>query len=320
MKVKFKIQRSERRSTRGGVKFETYMQAYTVEAEEGMTILEGLLDIVEYEDPSLGFRCSCRSAICGSCAMTVNGRAKLACNTSIASELEKFGEIVVEPMKNNKVIKDLIIDQEPFWRKMEKITPYLNAKEEKVTVTTGDTMAINNSQMCIMCGACNASCSSLEIDDKFIGPAALAKSWRFVGDVREAKSEKRLEKLSDEHGMWDCVRCFQCTEYCPKGVEPLKQIERLRGKAIEADIVENQGAHHVVSMTDSISRIGMVDEVAMTFKTLGVLRALGMIPFGLKMQMHGKAPMPHVLPRIENLEEIHKIYKIIEGKHNKPDV
>jgi len=317
--VKFKIHRTERRSTRGAHKYESYVQAYEVPVTEGMTVLEGLLHITEHIDPSLGYRCSCRSAICGSCAMTINGFAKLACNTSIASELEKHGEITVAPMKNNKPIKDLIVDQTPFWEKMQKVTPYLNPKDasaEEVTVTPEAMMMVNNSQMCIMCGACNASCNSLEIDSKFIGPAALAKSWRFVGDVREAEGAKRLEKLSDDHGMWDCVRCFHCTEYCPKGVEPLRQIERLRGAAIEKGITDNKGAHHVVSMTESIHRIGMVDEVVMMFKSLGLLRSIGMIPFGLKMQLHGKAPMPHVLPRIKNLEQIHKLYKQIEGVHN----
>lgn len=308
MRIKLRIKRYNPMNGEGG---EPYFQAYTVEAREGMTVLEALMRIADSEDPSLSFRRSCRSAICGSCAMRINGFTKLACNTQIIPQFKLHGELLVEPLANHTVLKDLIVDMDPFWRRMEKITPYLTRKKgaEEPVITPQDEKAIDKSQRCIMCGSCNSECNALEIDEHYMGPAALAKAWRFVGDVREGNSYKRLLRLSEEHGMWDCVRCVHCTQYCPKGVEPLKAIEMLRSRAIEEDITDNAGAKHVEAMADSVKRLGRLDEAAMTFKTLGFLRSLGMIPFGLKMELHGKMPRPHIFAQIDNIEEVKRIFE-----------
>ncbi len=299
---------------------EPFYQVYSTEVFEGMTVLEALLKISEEEDPSLSFRRSCRSAICGSCAMNINGFARLACNTQIIPEYRKAGELRIEPLANHTVIKDLVVDFNPFWRKMEKVTPYLTPADEgggEVRITKEDELAIDSSQRCIMCGCCNALCNALEVDEKYVAPAALAKSWRFVGDVREGKTAQRLDRLSREHGMWDCVRCVHCTEYCPKEVAPLRAIERLRSKAMEEGILDNAGAKHVDAMVDSIKRVGRLDEAAMTFRTLGFLRSIGMIPFGIKMELHGKLPRPIIFPKIEDIEEVRKIYEVREREKKK---
>jgi succinate dehydrogenase / fumarate reductase iron-sulfur subunit len=311
MKIKIKIKRCD---PMGKGVCEPYLQAFTVEVKEGMTVLDCLLKISDEEDPSLSFRKSCRSAICGSCAMNINGFPKLACSTQVLQEYGKEGQLVIEPLSKHNVIKDLMVDFTPFWKKMEKITPYLTPPAEEKTsgITKADEEVIDRSQRCIMCGCCNASCNSLDIDPNFIAPAALAKAWRFIGDVREGESKKRLERLSEEHGMWDCVRCVHCTEYCPKGVQPLKEIELLRSKALEQGIMDNPGAKHTDSMADSVKRVGRLDEAAMTFRTLGFLRSLGMIPFGLRMELHGKMPLPIIFPAIEGMDEVKKIYDAIE--------
>lgn len=297
---------------------EPFLQAYDIEAKKGMTILDVLHFIKDEQDGTLAFRRSCRSAICGSCAVNLNGIPKLACNTQLVPEYEKSGTIVIEPLSNHRIIKDLVVDFNPFWEKMNKIEPWLNSEATTAShlsaVSKSDALKINNSSKCIMCGCCNGACNSLEIDRHFIAPAALAKAWRFVGDAREKQKEKRLEKLSEAHGMWDCVRCISCTEYCPKDVAPLQAIERLRVEAIKEGITDNDGARHVESMVDSVKRVGRLDEAAMTFKTLGFLRSIGMIPFGLRMEMHGKMPMPLIFPQIEKIEEVKKIYEEIEKK------
>ncbi|MBI5902555.1 MAG: hypothetical protein HZB84_03600, partial [Deltaproteobacteria bacterium] len=131
-------------------------------------------------------------------------------------------------------------------------------------------------------------------------------------DVREGNSRKRLERLSEEHGMWNCVRCVHCTQYCPKSVSPLKQIESLRSRAMKEGVLDNPGAKHVEAMADSVKRVGRLDEAAMTFRTLGFLRSLGMIPFGLKMERHGKMPKPLLFPQIENIAEVRDIYEEAE--------
>lgn len=318
MKIKIKVRRHNPAEKEGSA---PYIQAYNVEAADGMTVLDALLKVYDEEDPTLSFRRSCRSAICGSCAMRINGFAKLSCNTQIIPEHKKYGEVLIEPISNHGVIKDLVVDMAPFYKKMEKVTPYLTPPEggvrEGVQITKENEAAIDESQSCIMCACCNSECNALEIDPHFIAPAALAKAWRFVGDVREDYARKRLYKLSEEHGVWDCVRCIHCTEYCPKGVKPLKQIERLRSRAVKEGITENPGAKHTLSMAESVRRIGRLDEAAMTFKTLGFLRSLGMIPFGIKMEMHGKMPFPIIFPQIEGIDEVKRIYETIEEEEKK---
>ena len=311
--IKFKIERTDRR---GGGGSHQFYQAYDVSVVEGMTVLEALRQIRERRDGTLAFRCSCRSAICGSCAMMIYGFPKLACKIQVLPEYKKRGEIVVEPLTNHTVIKDLVVDFDPFWKKMERITPYLTSNDkgegERQRLTKEDTAAIDSAQKCIMCGSCNAACNALEIDKYYLAPAALAKAWRFVGDAREKNRKKRIVKLSDEHGMWDCVRCVHCTEYCPKDVAPLQAIERLRAEAMRVGVTDNHGAKHVESMVNSVKRIGRLDEAAMTFKTLGFLRSIGKIPLGLKMQIHGKMPMPIIFPVIEGIKEVMSIYKEVE--------
>lgn len=311
MKMKFKIKRYNPAEGEPG---ESYFQAYTLEVEEGMTVLEALLKIADEQDATLSFRKSCRSAICGSCAMNINGFARLSCNTQVIPEHKKMGDMVIEPLSNHATLKDLIVDFNPFWSRIEKVAPYLTPAQENggAQVTAQDEEAIDKSQRCIMCGCCNSECNALEIDNRYIGPAALSKAWRIVGDVREGNSKKRLEKLSEEHGMWNCVRCVHCTQYCPKGVSPLKQIESLRSRAIKEGVLDNPGAKHVEAMADSVKRVGRLDEAAMTFRTLGFLRSLGMIPFGLKMEKHGKMPKPIIFPQIENIAEVREIYEEAE--------
>lgn len=308
MKVKFKIKRY---NPMDGENPEPYYQAYVVDVTEGMTVLEALLKIAEEEDPTLSFRKSCRSAICGSCAMNVNGFAKLACNLQVLPEFRKKGEMTIEPLGNHTALKDLVVDMSPFWDKMEKVTPYLtpDGQSEGRTVSAEDEEKIDRSQRCIMCGCCNAECNTLEIDESFTAPAALAKAWRFVGDVREGGQRKRLLKLSEEHGMWDCVRCVHCTQYCPKEVSPLKAIELLRSAAIKEGIADNEGAKHVEAMAESVERVGRLDEAAMTFKTLGFLKSLGMIPLGLRLEKHGKMPRPYLFAQIDRMEEVKKIFE-----------
>ncbi|HHL40525.1 MAG TPA: succinate dehydrogenase/fumarate reductase iron-sulfur subunit [Deltaproteobacteria bacterium] len=315
MKIKIKIRRCDPLSAD---RYDTYIQAYTVEVAEGMTVLEALLKIADEDDPTLSFRRSCRSAICGSCAMNINGFPKLACRTQLAAEYRKRGEVILEPLGNFKVIKDLVVDMDPFWKKIEKVSPYLTSGGEPPeggwSISRDEAARIDASQRCIMCGSCNASCNATEVDERYIGPSALAKAWRFVGDVRDANAERRLERLSEEHGMWDCVRCYHCTEYCPKEVSPLRAIEELRARAMEYGITENEGARHVEALVDSVRRVGRLDEAAMTFKTLGFLRSLGMIPFGLKMELHGKMPHPIIFPAIEGIDEVRAICKAVEAK------
>jgi len=325
MKIKLKIRRCD---PLGEEVCEPFLQAYDVEVKKGMTILEALTRIKDEEDGSLSFRRSCRSAICGSCAVKVNGHPKLACKTQVIPEYERHGMVIIEPLDNLRVIKDLVVDFNTFWDRVGKIEPWLTPETGLMVEGPGlreDTppsrdekgwwimekeglLRIEDASNCIFCGCCYSACNSLEADSKFLGPAALAKAWRFVGDNREGNNIKRLTRLSEEHGMWTCSRCIECTEVCPKDVKPLKAIEALRAEAIKAGITDNAGARHVVSMVDSVGRTGRLDEFTLTFRTLGLMRSIGMLPLGIRMELHGKMPLPTIFKAIDGIEEVKRIY------------
>jgi succinate dehydrogenase / fumarate reductase iron-sulfur subunit len=181
---------------------------------------------------------------------------------------EATAPIIIEPMGNMPVIKDLITDMEStHWTKIRRVTPWLlphgDPPEREYVVEPESMIDITQSMACIQCGACVSSCLSMEADPDFIGPAALAKAYRFVGDPRDAESVERLHDLTeDPHGIYDCTHCFSCIDACPKGVAPMDQIMRLRRKAAEAGIDEdpNSGYNHMHAFVKMIEKKGTNDE------------------------------------------------------------
>jgi len=251
-----------------------YWEEFKVELDPSLSVLDGILQAKDREDGSLAVRCSCRAAICGSCGMTINGQSGLGCKTQIghahehANRRNGGGEpIVVEPMGNMPVIKDLITDMEStHWKKIRRVTPWLlphgEAPEREYVVEPESMIDITQSMACIQCGACVSSCLSMEADPDFIGPAALAKAYRFVGDPRDGESVERLHDLAeDPHGIYDCTHCFNCIDACPKGVAPMDQIMRLRRKAGEEGIEDpNSGHDHEMAFVKIIEKKGTLDE------------------------------------------------------------
>ena len=239
MEVALKIKRFNRESGSG-----PYYEDFKVECEEHEMVLDALIRIREYQDQSLALRCSCRSAICGSCAMRVNGHAGLACNTKITDALSRSDTIVVEPMGNTSVIKDLVVDSKPFWERINKIQPWLSptgpTPDHEYIVDNAAMLALNQVMGCIMCGACVSDCTVLEVDKRFLGPAALAKALRFAGDPRDGIEEDRLRKLGQAGGIWDCTHCFECVQVCPKGVAPMDQILELAPQGRRAGLRQQQ--------------------------------------------------------------------------------
>src|SRR5690349_13991933 len=185
-----------------------------------------------------------------------------------AQTTETKAPIVVEPMGNMPVVKDLVTDMEStHWTKIRRVTPWLlphgEAPEREYVVEPESMIDITQSMACIQCGACVSSCLSMEADPDFIGPAALAKAYRFVGDPRDAETKERLHDLAhDPHGIYDCTHCFSCIDACPKGVAPMDQIMRLRRKAGEHGVHDdpNNGHNHVTAMTKIIEKKGTNDE------------------------------------------------------------
>ena len=177
----------------------SYDQQFDVEVEDHFTVLDTLIKVREEIDGSLAMRCSCRASICGSCAMRVNGHAVLACKARVSQHLSEDGEVRVEPMGNQPVIKDLVVDLEPFWGKIRAIEPYLQPsmpEPEAEYLASNDVMLhLVDVMGCIMCGACVSDCTVLEVDPNFLGPAALAKAYRFVADSRDEEDNEATEHL-----------------------------------------------------------------------------------------------------------------------------
>ena len=176
---------------------EPYYEEFKVDATEGTTVLDCLNDIKWTQDGSLSYRMSCRSAICGSCAIKANGHAILGCQRQAEHVADKDDTITIEPLGNMKPIKDLVVDFKPFWDKIDKVKPYLHnetpAPEKERTQSPEEFRLIDDASTCIMCGACYSDCNVLEVDDNFLGPAALAKAQRFVGDSRDNATLERVK-------------------------------------------------------------------------------------------------------------------------------
>ena len=245
-------------------------ESFDVELEGHRSVLEGILQAKARHDGSIGIRCSCRAAICGSCGVRVNGKPRLACNTHLSEALEgaRDGAIEVEPMGNMPVIKDLIVDMDAVhWKKVRRVTPWLitegDPPEREYIVPQESMVDVTQSMACIQCGACVSDCLSMEVDPDFIGPAALAKAYRFVGDPRDARHAERLRDLAeDPAGIYDCTHCFQCIEACPKGVDPMSQIMRLR--RISSDdhgiVDRNNGVRHEKAFVKLVKKYGTLKE------------------------------------------------------------
>jgi len=290
-------------------------EIYHLDVSPGLTILDALIRLKNEADGRLTFRYSCRSAICGSCAMEINGSEKLACRTSIRKEWERHGEIAVAPLKNLAVIKDLAVDMRSFWQKNRTIAPWLLPHENGPVARererlTPDPAAFHNVDACIQCGACVAACTSHEADRHFLGPAALAKAYRFVADTRESEDARstRLVALQEPAGMWDCTRCNFCVQVCPKDVQPMEAIIRLRRAAIERGLTNTGGARHVIGFRDLIAKYGRLNEALMPLKVIGVnfRHFLNVLPLGLRMLVKGKVPSP-LHPGIQGVERIRAI-------------
>ncbi len=328
-----------------------YWEEFKVELDPSLSVLDGLLQAKDRDDGSLSVRCSCRAAICGSCGMKINGQSGLGCKTQIgeAQELAEKkasvspsanGEtpaIVVEPMGNMPVIKDLITDMEStHWTKIRRVTPWLlphgEPPEREYVVEPESMIDITQSMACIQCGACVSSCLSMEADPDFIGPAALAKAYRFVGDPRDAETKERLHDLAhDPHGIYDCTHCFSCIDACPKGVAPMDQIMRLRRKAGEEGIDDpNNGHNHEAAFVGIIEKKGTLDEAMLLQEsfapgvkgklkpTKGAIKGLlGSIPTALRAVRSGKGRL-NLIPGLHHklpgnaMDDVKAIYKHTE--------
>ncbi len=292
-----------------------YYNTYTLKVTHEEVVLDILNRIKWDHDGSLSYRRSCRHGICGICSIKINGKAILACKSRLFDLIKIFGnDLTIEPLSTKRVIKDLIIDKKDFWEKHAQVNPYLvsDIVEEPTSehlVSPHDAEKLNEADYCIQCGACHYSCPALAINEQFIGPAAFAAAYRFSADVRDEGALERLHIVNEEaEGVWDCVKCMECAEACPKDVNPIEKITKLHNMIFSAGIAKNNVAtRHAVGFAHSIKKHGLLDEGELVRYSEGNIGVMKHIPEALAMFKNGKIVMPWNMPKSKNLDEIKKL-------------
>lgn len=211
-------------------------ESFDVEVLSTDRVLDALHKIKWEQDGSLTFRRSCAHGICGSDAMRINGRNRLACKTLI-KDLDITKAISVEAIKGLPLEKDLIVDMEPFFAAYREIKPFLmaNSKPEKgkerlQSIANRD--IFDDTTKCILCAACTTSCPVFWTDGQYFGPAAIVNAHRFIFDSRDDSAKERLEILNDKEGVWRCRTTFNCTEACPRGIQVTQAISEVKAAVL----------------------------------------------------------------------------------------
>jgi succinate dehydrogenase / fumarate reductase iron-sulfur subunit len=222
-------------------KEEPRFDSFTVPYHKGMTVLDALIYARDTYDSSLTFRHSCRQAVCGSDALFVNGRQRLGCKTQLG---DLDWPVRIEPLPHQDVVKDLVVDMEHFYEQMHAVEPYFDPDElpdgelEEQRQAPENREKIKLSTRCIWCGACMSSCNIAAGDNKYLGPAAINKAYRFAMDEREGENRKedRIRIIEQEHGVWRCQTQFSCTEVCPKDIPLTEHIQELKREAVKSNL------------------------------------------------------------------------------------
>ncbi|MFI5683626.1 succinate dehydrogenase iron-sulfur subunit [Streptomyces sp. NPDC051636] len=214
------------------VSAEATWEDFELEIDPKERVLDGLHKIKWDVDGTLTFRRSCAHGICGSDAMRINGKNRLACKTLI-KDINPEKPITVEPIKGLTVLKDLVVDMEPFFQAYRDVMPFLITKDTNEPTrerlqSAEDRELFDDTTKCILCAACTSSCPVFWNDGQYFGPAAIVNAHRFIFDSRDEAAEQRLEILNDRDGVWRCRTTFNCTDACPRGIEVTKAIAEVK--------------------------------------------------------------------------------------------
>lgn len=228
MRVRFEIKRFNPEVDKA-----PYFKSYDVEMDETDRVLDGLTEIRWRLDGTLAFRRSCEHGICGSDAMRINGRNRLACKTLVR---EVGAQVRVEPILGFPVLRDLIIDQDRFFRNYRRLLPYLindDPPPARERLQSPQQRArFDDTTKCILCAACTTACPSAWADESFVGPAALVQAHRFIFDSRDQGAKERLARLSGRDGAWGCRTIYNCTQACPRDIQVTRAIAEVKRAAI----------------------------------------------------------------------------------------
>jgi succinate dehydrogenase / fumarate reductase iron-sulfur subunit len=229
----------------------------------------------------------------------------------------------ISAMGNLPIVKDLVVDMQPFWDKFKAMKPYLQPGYEEppngreYVIPQERMNYVHKESLCINCGCCVSECNSMESDPEFLGPQALAKGYRFVGDPRDQATIERLEQYSEEHGIWDCTRCYFCNERCPKGVDPRDAIAKLGAEAMAHGIDRDMGAKHAKWFVTSAKTTGWLRETELVPKTQGVVASIKQMKFAMSLARKGKVPPPFPPHVAKDVKESRQLYNIVRetGRH-----
>ncbi|MBO9386799.1 MAG: succinate dehydrogenase iron-sulfur subunit [Thermomicrobium sp.] len=209
-----------------------YYREYTVEVEPTDRVLDALNSVKWYQDGSLTFRRSCAHGVCGSDAMRINGRNRLACKVLIKDLGPK---ITIEPLLGFRIIRDLVVDMEPFFAQYRTVMPYLINEEPppvRERLQSPEERALyDDTTKCILCACCTSSCPIFWTNE-WLGPAAIVNAHRFLFDSRDRATEERLAILNQRFGVWRCRTIFNCTEACPRGIQVTNAIEQVKRRIL----------------------------------------------------------------------------------------
>ena len=301
-----------------------YYKKYTMEVGKDELILD-LLNRIKWEhDGSFSYRRSCRHGICGACGIKVNGRATLACKQNALELVKLFGnELLIEPQSKKRAVKDMIIDKKDFWDKHAAVIPYVVTDvdphpEHETKQTIEEFNRFLDADLCIQCGSCHYACPVIEVNEDYLGPAAFTAAYRFTVDTRDEAGKERLEITAQPGaGVWDCVKCFECAEACPKEINPIEKITKLHNLQFEEGVARpNVATRHAEGFLRGMKKHGYLDEADIVLYSEGFLgmykhlkTAIKMLKAG-KIHWHSGVPFIQSVPKIKNHDELKKLIEI----------
>ncbi|MDI3340408.1 MAG: succinate dehydrogenase iron-sulfur subunit [Sphaerobacter sp.] len=214
-----------------------YFAEYDVEVEPTDRVLDALNLVKWYHDGTLTYRRSCAHGVCGSDAMRINGRNRLACKLLIR---DVGTNITIEPLIGFRIIRDLVVDMEPFFEAYKSVLPFL-INDDPAPVgerlqSPEDRQRFDDTTKCILCACCTSSCPITWTNDEFVGPAAIVNAHRFIYDSRDQAAAERLAILNQKSGVWRCRTVFNCTEACPRGIQVTRAIEEVKRSLLTGDV------------------------------------------------------------------------------------
>jgi succinate dehydrogenase / fumarate reductase iron-sulfur subunit len=213
-----------------------HWETYEVEVEESDRVLDALHEVRWHQDGSLAFRRSCAHGVCGSDAMIINGENRLACVLLVR---DVGRTITVEPLRGFRVLKDLVVDMEPFFEQYRSVLPYLvnsgDPGDRERLQSPEERARYDDTTKCILCAACTTSCPIFWANESYVGPAAIVNAHRFLYDSRDQAGAERLEILDQRSGVWACRTAFNCTDACPRGIKVTAAIEDVKRELLRGE-------------------------------------------------------------------------------------